>query len=122
MSTINAPTRPTSRWMLTGVAWLYVLLTVPVLTLFVLEVVFIPLTLLTVGLFALMVIVPGVAGVATAHRRLAEVVLGEPVPESYRPVDKTGIFGRLQTWASDPARWKDLAWMFVASTLGFTMA
>jgi signal transduction histidine kinase len=110
------------RLLLTGIAWLYMLLAIPVVALFVLEVVFIPLTLLTIGLFALQVVVPTVAGVAGLHRRLAEVVLGEPVPSPYRSNDGTGVLVRLNGWIRDPARWRDLGWMFVAMTLGWVMA
>ncbi len=123
MSTTSSPTaRMTGRLRLTGVAWLYVLLAIPVVALFVLEVVFIPLTIITVGLFALQLIVPLVALVADAHRRLAELVFGEPVPAPYHPVDGSGILVRLNAWMRDPARWRDLVWMFVAMTLGWAMA
>jgi signal transduction histidine kinase len=122
MAAISTTAPTMGRLRLTGVAWLYMLLAVPVLALFVLEVVFIPLTLLTVGLFVLQIVVPMVGGVAGLHRRLAEVVLGEPVPSPYREVAGGGILGRLNAWIRDPARWRDLLWMSVASTLGWVMA
>jgi signal transduction histidine kinase len=123
MSTLVMPTATSpGRLALTGIAWLYMLLAIPVVALLCLEITFIPLTLLTVGLFALLAIVPMVAGVAAAHRRLAEVVLGEPVPASYRRHTRTGVLGRLSDWMRDPARWRDLGWMFVAMTLGWVMA
>ena len=121
MSTSSSTTRP-GRLLLTGVAWLYMLLAIPVVVLFCLEVTFIPLTIITIGLVALLAIVPMVAGVATLHRRLAEVVLGEPVPSPYREVPSGGMLVRLSAWARDPARWRDLLWMFVAMTLGWVMA
>jgi signal transduction histidine kinase len=121
MSTSLSRTRP-GRVPLTGVAWLYMLLAIPVVALFCLEVTFIPLTIITVGLVALLAIVPMVAGAATVHRRLAEYVLGEPVPTPYRPVPSGGLLVRMKAWMRDPARWRDLAWMFVAITFGWTIA
>src|SRR4051794_11765376 len=102
MSTLamNQPRRM-GRLELTGVAWLYLLLAIPAVALFVLEATFIGLTLLTIGLFALLAIVPMVAAMATAHRRLAEAVLGEPVPVSYRPRTGPGILGTLTAWVRD---------------------
>jgi signal transduction histidine kinase len=122
MATIGTTAPRMGRLRLTGVAWLYMLLAIPVLALFVFEVVFIPLTLLTVGLLVLQAVVPMVAGVAGLHRRLAEMVLGEPVPSPYREVVGSGILVRLNAWIRDPARWRDLLWMSVASTLGWVMA
>lgn len=121
MSTLSSTTRP-GRLQLTGVAWLHMLLAIPVVALFSLEVTFIPLTIITVGLVALQAIVPLVAGVATLHRRLAAYVFGEPVPSPYRDVPSGGILVRLNAWIRDPARWRDLLWMFVAMTLGWVMA
>jgi signal transduction histidine kinase len=121
MSTMTTATRP-GRLKLTGVAWLYMLLAIPVVALFCFEVTFIPLTIVTVGLVALQAIVPLVAGVATLHRRLAAYVFGEPVPSPYREVPSGGILVRLNAWIRDPARWRDLLWMFVTITLGWAMA
>src|SRR6476620_4731510 len=122
MSTAVGPMKRPGRLQLTGVAWLYMLLAIPVVVLFCLEVVFIPLTIITIGLVALQAVVPMVAGVATVHRRLAQYVLGEPVPAPYRTVEGTGILVRLNAWMRDPARWGDLLWMFVAITFGWTIA
>lgn len=120
MSTLLRHARP-GRITLTGIAFLYVLLGVPLLALLILEVVFLPLTLLTVGLVGLAVVVPLVAAIANAHRRLAGLVLAEPVPAPYRR-SPGGVLGRLSGWARDPARWLDLLWMFVAVTVGWMMA
>ena len=116
----KGPPRP-GRLAHTGVAWLYLFLAIPVTALFVLEVVFIPLSLLSIGIFALLAVVPCVAGVAGLHRRLAEYVLGEPVPAPYR-ASREGTWRRAAGWAADPARWRDLGWLFVTMTLGWVMA
>jgi signal transduction histidine kinase len=122
MSTISRNSPRLGRLRATGIAWLYMLLAIPTVVLFVLEVVFIPLTLLTIGLFVLQIVVPMVAGLAGLHRRLAETVFGEPVPAPYRAADSSGVLVRLNAWIRDPARWRDLSWMFVNITLGWTMA
>src|SRR5262245_60141650 len=103
----------------TGYAAAWIGLFVPVVTLFVLEVTFIPLTIVTVGIFALQLIVPATAAIATAHRKIAARILGRPVEPFYKPTDGLGVLGRLQRWAGDGARWRDLAWLFVATTVGF---
>lgn len=123
MTTIaSSPAHRPGRLQYTGIAWLYMLLAIPTVAIFVFEVTFIPLTLLTIGLLALQVIVPAVAGLANLHRRLAEVVLGEPVPAPYRDAQGSGVLVRLNGWIRDSARWRDLVWMFVNITLGWTMA
>lgn len=114
--------RPLGRLALTGVAWLYMLLAIPVIVLFGLEVTFIPLTIITIGLLVLQAVVPMVAGVAGLHRRLAAAVLGEPVPTPYRTYSGGGWLVNLNGWIRDPARWRDLLWMFVTMTLGWAMA
>ena len=117
---LERPIRP-GRFRLTGIACLYVLLGVPVITVFVCEVVFLSLTLVTVGLAGLLVAVPSAAAVANAHRGLARVVLGEPVPAPYR-ASEGGALTRLRVWSRDPARWMDLLWMLVSLVIGWAMA
>lgn len=56
---------------------------------------------------------------ANVHRSFAGRILGVEIPEPYLPVHKTGWFARLRGLAGDPARWRDLAWLFVNSTCGF---
>jgi signal transduction histidine kinase len=110
------------RFVATGYAWVSMLLAIPALVLFVLELTFIPLTIVTVGIFALQLIVPATAGVATAHRKLASKVLGRPVESFYKPTDGLGVLARLQRWAGDSARWRDFAGMLVSGTVGFTLS
>jgi signal transduction histidine kinase len=110
------------RFVATGYAFVSMLMAIPALLMFVLEVTFIPLTIVTVGIFALQGIVPATAGVATAHRKLASLMLGRPVESFYKPTAGLGILGRLQRWAGDSARWRDLAGMLVSSTIGFTLS
>ena len=60
----------------------------PALVLWVLELVFTPLIIVTVGLFALQLVVPGVQAIAHVLRTMAGSILEEPVVTSYR--DTTG--------------------------------
>ena len=67
------------RFASTGMAFAYMLLAIPALALFIIEVTFIPLVIITVGALVLPLVVPVVAALATLHRRMASRVLGEPV-------------------------------------------
>ena len=48
---------------------------------------------------------------------MAGQILGEPLEQSYRD-SPGGPLRRLRVWVTDPARWRDLAGLFLASTLG----
>ena len=113
--------RPLSRLGATAYSVGYLFLTIPALVLFVLETVFIPLTIITVGLLVLTAVVPMVAGLADVHRAMASRVFGEPVLSFYKPTQGLGFLGRLQRWAGDPARWRDYGWLFLSSTVGFVI-
>ena len=111
------------RWTLTGSPWLYMLLVIPVVTSVRARArLHLPLTMIAIGLWCAAGDRTAWASIANVHRRLAEVVLGEPVPTPYSRWPKAGSSTGLRTWAGDPARWKDLVWMFVAITLGWVMA
>ena len=56
---------------------------------------------------------------ANVHRRIAGRILGVTIPEPYLPVPRGGWFARLIALARDPARWRDVAWLFVNFTCGF---
>src|SRR5215470_20229598 len=58
---------------------------------------------------------------ANIHRSFAGRILGTRIPEPYLPVPRDGWFAKLRGLARDPARWRDLAWLFVNSTCGFGM-
>jgi len=106
----------------TGYAFGHLFLAVPALVLWVLELVFSPLVIVTVGLFALQLIVPGVQALADALRRMAGSILEEPVVTTYRDTSGKGMVGRLLTWARDSSRWRDFAGMFLAATVGLVVA
>lgn len=73
----------------------------------------VPLTLMSLSL---------VRGFADAHRRWAGDIIGEPIPRPYLETPPgTPWQQRLVTVVRDPATWRDLLWLLVNATLGFTL-
>lgn len=58
---------------------------------------------------------------ARGHRRWAERVLGIEIPRPYRPMPK-GIIKKTRNLLTDPATWRDLAWVLVSMTVGLTFS
>jgi signal transduction histidine kinase len=112
------------RWRRPGlwVGWAHVGLAPLTLALFIVDVVGFALIPVTAGIPILAASLPATVGLATVHRRLAAWVLGRPVPAVYRPRRATSALGRLAQRAKDPQTWRDVAWLFVSSTLGFVLA
>ncbi|MDP9318820.1 MAG: sensor domain-containing protein, partial [Actinomycetota bacterium] len=106
----------------TGYALAYLALSIPALALFCITATGIPLVLVTAGIILLLISVPSTAVLAGIHRQMAAWFLGEPVPAFYRPTSGLGVIARLRAWGSDPARWRDFAWLLVTSTIGFTLS
>jgi signal transduction histidine kinase len=115
-------TRPPGRWEATGYAFLYLLLWAPVLAVFIVTVVGVPLVLVTAGVLLLIWSVPLLGALASVHRRCAENILGVDVPAGYVSTDGQGLLHRLQTWLRDPARWRDLLWALVSTAAGFPLS
>jgi signal transduction histidine kinase len=108
------------RLRLTGYAALQLLLSVPALVVFVLDVLAMVLSIVVVGVPLLMVLLPVTRWLAERHRRMAGAVLGVDVPASYQPAEGAGAVGRLRIAAADPMTWRDLLWLLVAMPLAFT--
>jgi signal transduction histidine kinase len=102
---------------MTGYAALQLLLAVPALLLFVLDVVGLALAAIVVGIPILLVSVPASRWVVDLHRRFAGEVLGAPVPSSYRSTDGATRMKRLRIVGSDPMSWRDLGWLLAALPL-----
>ncbi len=111
-----------SRLRMTGYAALQLLLAVPALLLFVLDVVGGALALIVVGLGILLVTLPATRWLAGVHRDMAASVLGSPVPAAYRPAEGLSALGRLRVRAADPMTWRDLAWLPATFVLSLTMS
>ncbi|RNI19498.1 sensor histidine kinase [Flexivirga caeni] len=99
-----------------------VLLFAPTVALFVLGVVGVALTPLGIGVILLLIVVPATRLVATGHRSMAREILQQPVVQEYRDTTGLGPIARVQRWASDPARWRDLLWELSSITIGFTLS
>jgi signal transduction histidine kinase len=108
------------RLRMTGYAAVQLLLAVPALVLFVLDVVGLALAAIVVGIPILLVSVPATRWVVDRHRRFAAMVLGSPVPSPYRSTDGAGALHRLRIVGSDPMSWRDLGWLVVALPLALT--
>jgi signal transduction histidine kinase len=59
--------------------------------------------------------------VADGYRWIASNVLAVPISRPYRPWARGHIGRKLIGLAQDPASWRDLAWLFVHSTLGYAV-
>jgi signal transduction histidine kinase len=73
----------------------------------------IPLTLLSL---------PMLQRFADLHRRWAGSMLGEEIPSPCHPSPDEGMLAQLTAAATDPARWRDLAWLLVNSVAGVALA
>ena len=97
-------------------------LAIPAIPLVVLTVVGWATAPLLVGLVLLAVAVPGAQVVTGAHRALVGRLLGEQIPESYRPTRGLSARSVVWTWLRDPARWRDLAHLAFSTTGGVVMS
>ncbi|WP_020106369.1 sensor histidine kinase [Nocardia sp. 348MFTsu5.1] len=125
--TVNAHEEPTLvvRWLRAAMFALITTLLAPVaLVLFIVQIVAIPLVLISVGALVLYVEVPIVGAFCNLHRRISAGVLDRPWrPGDYKPLhNRRGIFHLLSVWSSDSLRWRDLGWLALASTVGFAIS
>jgi signal transduction histidine kinase len=74
-----------------------------------------------VGLPLLLGAVALLRGFAGLHRARAAALLGVAVERPYRPARGGGWIARVRAVASDPATWRDLAWVLVNATAGTTL-
>jgi signal transduction histidine kinase len=111
-----------SRLRMTGYAALQLLLAIPALMLFVLDVVGGAIALIVVGLGILLVTLPATRWLTGVHRDMAAGVLGSPVPAAYRPTEGLSAPGRLRVRAADPMTWRDVAWLPATFVLSLTMS
>jgi signal transduction histidine kinase len=124
MSTQQSPAvrPPAGRGRVTAYAGAQVLLAVPMLLLFVLWVVGGVLAVIWIGLGVLVALVPMTRAIANLHRRMAGRVLGQLIPEPYRPLPAGGPLRRLRAAVADQMTWRDLAWLLVGSTVGLVIS
>ena len=110
------------RLRLTGYAATQVVLCVPGLVLFVLDVVGGALAAIVVGLGILLVSMPCTRWITTRHRTMAANVLGQDVPAPYRPTDGVTPIRKIVIWLTDPMTWRDLAWLLATWVLSLTLS
>ncbi|MGD7704943.1 sensor histidine kinase [Microlunatus sp. Y2014] len=111
------------RGMLTLASLVLTVVTMIGLVPFVLSVVSIPLFVVWVGIPMFLGSTLLTRAWSNGGRWLAGSILGEPVARPYRAVPAgTGFFGRVRIWLTDPATWRDLLWLLVSCTAGFTIA
>ena len=71
-----------------------------------------------VGVFVLALTVLAWRGGAWLERRWVRAMLGVDIPDPYRPAPSGSLWRRARVVASDPATWKDLAYLVVLFPLG----
>ncbi len=96
------------------------------LVLFIFMVVAMSLSFAIVGLFLVPLVAPLVRGHADLRRRLAYDWFGVRIASPYRrrPSFQGGVIGVLERYRwimTDPATWRDLVWMLVDASAGFTL-
>ncbi|MBW4719170.1 sensor histidine kinase [Saccharothrix obliqua] len=77
-----------------------------------------PLILVTVGVPLLLLFTALTRKYLGVHRRWAGAVLGVEVPEPYRVPANRGPMTRVRTIATDPATWKELAFLPLNAVIG----
>ncbi|TCN38240.1 signal transduction histidine kinase [Kribbella orskensis] len=88
---------------------------------FVLNVVAVPLIAVWVGIPMLLVFVPCTRWFANCHRTLLASFTGTPIQRPYKKPPMPGVLMWLRTTLSDPATWRDIAWLLVNAVIGFTL-
>src|SRR5918999_3603233 len=71
-----------------------------------------------VGVFVLALTLLAWRGGAWLERRWIRAMLGVDIPDPYRPLPAGSLWRRARVLASDPATWKDLAYLVVLFPLG----
>jgi signal transduction histidine kinase len=108
------------RLRLTAVGAAYALLGIPVaLVLAILSVLAVPLSLTVVGILVPLAVVPATRALAGLHRRMSSALIGEPITAAY--AEASGVRAP-STWLRDPARWRDVGFLWFSSTGGFVMS
>src|SRR4051794_35481685 len=97
------------------------------LVLFIFFVVSFALSAVGLGVFLVPLVTSVVRGYTNVRRRLASTWFGVEIKEPYKPTPRfrgglIGILGRYRWIVTDPATWRDLLWLIVDPTAGFTLA
>lgn len=112
----------TERLRMTALAFCYILLSVPVLILFVLTSVSVITMVAGVGLLLIWMFLPLLRAMANQHRRMAELTLGGRIESPYLPTKDRSARQRLSAYLTDPATWRDLLWAFTSCSVGVLLS
>lgn len=107
---------------LTGVSLTYLMLAPFTLVLLCVTTTALGISVVLVGLPLILLLVPLVESMASVHRRLSGQVLGVTIEEPYARRASGDRGATLKVWATDPARWRDLAWTYLSVTVGWALA
>jgi signal transduction histidine kinase len=91
------------------------------LFLFIVVVVGLPLIVVWVGLPMVFAGMMATRPIANVHRRYAGGLLGRPVGRPYLKPVSGNLLVRLRAMLTDPATWRDFAWLAVNSTVGLAL-
>ncbi len=98
------------------------LLGIPVaLVLAIFSVLAVPLALTVVGIAVALAVVPATAFLAAIHREVAGALLGEEVAAGYAATSARPL-ARPFVWLRDPARWRDVGFLWFSATGGFVLS
>lgn len=109
------------RLALFGLSFVYILLAPAAVVLLVMLTLSLSLSLIGVGMLLAFAFVPAAQGLASVHRHLTEVILGEEVESPYLDYGGAKGWRLLKAWFRDPARWRDFGWTWMAATLGWAI-
>ena len=110
-----------ARLRLTACAAGYFAAWIPSLLLFILLVVALGTAPTLTGAVLLLALVPVLATVTRWHRSVTSTLLGEPIRGGYRARTGSDPVRILLTWARDPLRWRDFAFVAFDSTGGVAL-
>ncbi len=118
------PTRPAAGLpALFGYSWLLFFLTVPAWLLIGFFIASTALALIWIGVALWGILLMLLERLTNTFRGVAQHVLGVPITAGYRKIDPAAGFpATLRVRLSDPARWRDVAYLFFVVTVGFVMA
>lgn len=121
MNTTGAPQSRSGAMASLGAAWAITAQGFLSILLLPLLIVSLSLVVVWIGLPMLALTLSYIRGLSMWERRLTGRMLGVTVLRPYRTVDREGLLERLQISLTDPATYRDMLWLLVSATLGFTL-
>ena len=100
----------------------YAVAAAPALALAILTVLCLALSVITVGVFLSLAVVPATQALTGVHRRVTGRLLGDEIPAAYVDTTGTNVVTRPVRWLTDGARWRDVAFLWFSATGGFAIS